>query len=625
MKAQLLVGLLFFATIFTGYSQEKYPLSRQDSANILKYDSLSRIHLDQGNLKEGSRFLNKKAMTYWEHNHFQEALKHYEQSLAINEKLANENGIAMINSNMAMIYADMGKYKQSLEFFKKTLMVRKIREEKVGTISALINMSVVLNNMERYDQSVKRLKEALDLARELNDPKQMRSCYGMLAETYEKAGNTKKSMYYFDYYRTFHEKIQRDKIRKKSRELENERLRRELAEARRREKEQEVNEKQQELKFKNAALDSFYHETQKLQDSLTKQELSMKVLQQRKHIQDMKVKHTEELLSERKKANRNRMLAAGIIIGFTVILALLLYKAYRRKRKNHLKLTAQYMQIQEQEVKITKQHEDLKSAYKKISKQNKQITASINYARVIQEAMLHRSKGLPPFLDDAFIYYKPRDLVSGDFYWYAKTNGKFILAAVDCTGHGVPGAFMSMIGNNLLNQIVLTEHETDPANILTRMDEGVNETLNQVNTGNEDGMDAAICVIDRQQKQVAFAGAKRPLLYCQDDLLKRLKGDRQPIGGLKTRRGNQKKEFTTQMIPIRDKICLYLYSDGITDQFGGPNYKKLMFKGFTEILHEVQHLPMNQQKKFISERLEAWKNGYPQIDDILVLGVFIKA
>ena len=195
---KLIFSLFFTLHLSLSFGQtQEYALSRQDSALIHKYLNKAAGHENNQNLKEASRFLNDAAMIYWEHNHYDQSIKYFKKSLAFNKKLANENGIAMINSNLALINTDKKNYTEALRYFKNTLAVRKSNNEPIGIISAHINISVVLNNLEKHDEAVGHLLEALNEAREINDPDQMRACYGMLSETYQKAGNVEKSLYYY--------------------------------------------------------------------------------------------------------------------------------------------------------------------------------------------------------------------------------------------------------------------------------------------------------------------------------------------------------------------------------------------------------------------------------------------
>ncbi len=267
---------------------------------------------------------------------------------------------------------------------------------------------------------------------------------------------------------------------------------------------------------------------------------------------------------------------------------------------------------------IAKQKEQLEIAFQEIQKKNKDITSSIRYAQRIQEATLPYENQLTKSFADHFIFYQPKDVVSGDFYWFEEKDGKFIVAVADCTGHGVPGAFMSMIGDSLLNQIVIEKGVTDPASILHNLHLGIVKALKQDNPKNQrtDGMDIVICQIDYQKDTLTFAGANNPLFIVKNNEIQMIRGNRLGIGGLQ--RGN--KVFEQHVLPIDPDAFYYLASDGYTDQFGGPEGKKFMRKRLLNLMARTGSESGDIQKEIFMTSLKEWKGNRRQIDDILVLG-----
>jgi serine phosphatase RsbU (regulator of sigma subunit) len=266
-------------------------------------------------------------------------------------------------------------------------------------------------------------------------------------------------------------------------------------------------------------------------------------------------------------------------------------------------------------------------AYRKIEAQNEDIrrtndkmTASINYARRIQQAMLPDRTAIQAVLPDSFILFRPRDIVSGDFYWFLEKDGKIFIAAVDCTGHGVPGAFMSMIGNDFLNEIVSLLDIEAPDLILNELHKHVRKALKQAETDNRDGMDVALCVIDPQRRVLEYAGAKNPLIYIRHDqpqIVHHIKGDKVPIGGM------QKEDdrcFTKHVIPIESTTSFYIFTDGLQDQFGGNQGMKYTINRIKKFFAEHCQLPMEQQRRELRSEMMDWMQNERQIDDILVIG-----
>jgi serine phosphatase RsbU (regulator of sigma subunit) len=252
-----------------------------------------------------------------------------------------------------------------------------------------------------------------------------------------------------------------------------------------------------------------------------------------------------------------------------------------------------------------------------ITQKSKQITRSIQYAKRIQNAIFPHVDTIKGYLSDFFVLFMPRDIVSGDFYWCEKKNDKVILALADCTGHGVPGAFMSMVGNALLREIVLEKEITEPAKILDTLRKGVIESLHQSGKTGEaqDGMDISLCMIDYQNEVVEFAGAFNSLLHIRGDEISIIKGDKQPIGIYP-----KTTDFTNNRIEIQKGDLIYLFTDGYQDQFGGENNQKITSKRLRNLIIEIKNETMQKQEEILKENFLTWKGDYQQIDDVSLIG-----
>lgn len=255
-----------------------------------------------------------------------------------------------------------------------------------------------------------------------------------------------------------------------------------------------------------------------------------------------------------------------------------------------------------------------------IREKNKKINDSINYARRIQNAILPDTHLIDEALPDSFLLYKPRDVVSGDFPWFVKSGDSVFIAAVDCTGHGVPGALLSLIGYFLLNDIVKSRHVTDPGTILDLLNEGVTQTLRQhdADAATKDGMDIALCRIDKKKKVVEYAGAHRPLLIMKGGELTEVKGDRCPVGGGIAR---EDARFTTTRVELGRGDSIYFSSDGFPDQFGGPEGRKFGPKRLRELVTSHHHLPAGDALAAFDQAWEQWRGDHKQTDDVLLIGV----
>ncbi|MDQ3046011.1 MAG: SpoIIE family protein phosphatase [Bacteroidota bacterium] len=286
------------------------------------------------------------------------------------------------------------------------------------------------------------------------------------------------------------------------------------------------------------------------------------------------------------------------------------------QEKEKQKILASQNTLLESQVKA--RTSEITEQKKLIEEKNKDITDSINYAKRIQEASLPDPNSLSDLFPESFILFKPKDIVSGDFYWFAELKGKKIVVAADCTGHGVPGALMSMIGTNILTKVVIEEGISSPAEILNRLNQEVRKTLKQTASTSEtrDGMDIAIVCIEADQ--VEYAGAHRPLWRITNNCcLEEIKANKFSIGGIQ----QEEKQFQQHTIPLKKGEMIYLFSDGYADQFGGPSGKKLMTKNLKELLLKMNELSMIDQKNKLNTTIEEWRCNREQIDDILIIGI----
>lgn len=254
-----------------------------------------------------------------------------------------------------------------------------------------------------------------------------------------------------------------------------------------------------------------------------------------------------------------------------------------------------------------------------LSVKNKELTDSINYAKSIQKAKLPNKKDIYKVLSESFILFKPKDIVSGDFYFFYKNNNSVILACADCTGHGVPGALLSMICSEQLNAIVMKNNSV--SDILQQLNIGIKNSLNQTDSdpSTHDGMDIAICAIDTKKNTVNYAGANRPLWVIRKNEMEvqEIKGTRVGLGGVTPK----EQSFDEHELKLKKGDTFYIFSDGYGDQFGGEKGKKLKVKKFREILFSIQDKSMKEQKVFLEKFINEWIGENEQVDDILVIGV----
>jgi serine phosphatase RsbU (regulator of sigma subunit) len=321
-------------------------------------------------------------------------------------------------------------------------------------------------------------------------------------------------------------------------------------------------------------------------------------------------------------------------IGFVLLMLIVSTRAYARKQKDNKILVAQKNEISDKNEELNQQNEEilaqrdeieaqrdlLFSQKQQIEKTHHEISSSIDYATRLQSAVLPDTGLLNEHLADHFVFFRPRDKVSGDFYWWTEVEGQIIIAAADCTGHGVPGAFMSMLGISLLREIVNKEYITHPGVILRKLRKEIIRSLKQKGVEGEqkDGMDVSLISINPEKTLCQYAGANNPFYIIRKGELIEFRPDRMPIAIYQ-----RMDKFTMHEIPLHEGDQLYLFSDGVADQFGGPRGKKMKYKGFQQLLLDISVLGMSGQEKALTDYISNWMGSLEQVDDMIVIGLKI--
>jgi serine phosphatase RsbU (regulator of sigma subunit) len=524
-------------------------------------------------------YLNKAAFLCWNNQLLPDAIKYFEQAIEINKSLANKNGLLLGYNYLGMLYGEMNQHQEALDYFQKSLRISQETNNKSSIASALINIAQTQQLTGNYQASNNTALKGVEIAKEINELKYLRTFYGILAENYKELGNSAKSIEYFDLFASIDQFLKNQEIKtikqKSSEEVTK-------AQAEKSKTEQELIKQTGKLK--------------ETEDSLAEVEAISREQKMLLELKELKISEQEAQLK------LERFIKNIFIYGFIVILVFLLV------------LISLYRKIKVQKNHIQRQKDILDLQHKKIN-------ASIHYAQNIQRAILPVEKELRRFFE-YFIIYRPKDIVSGDFYWYAEINSTLYLAVIDCTGHGVPGAFMSMIGNRLFNEIVLVNKIYDPAKILTILNIKIIEALRQDVSENNDGMDVCLVAINshNDQRKVLFSGAKRPLLVYKNQSKEfiEIKGDRYSIGGYK--KSEQTKQFTTHEIDIEFNDILYLSSDGLIDQ-NNEARKRFGSSRLREILTDNIAQPLSKQQEIIENKLDHFQGNVEQRDDITLIGL----
>ncbi len=568
---------------------------------------------------QAAGFYSKAATAYWVNGLGENAVELFKKAIELNGKIGNLNATLILNNNIGMIYTDDEEFPKALEYFQKSLDIAKQLKRKPDIAASHLNIGNTQVEMGNTAAAIKSLEEANTIAKELNDAKMLRNCYSQLAEVYEKAGNQAKSSEYFSLYSAISRKVQQDEARKREGEAQK---MVETAQSKVQEVEAEKQATEQELQIKKQTLKEAEENLEKIEQLTVEQQMHIDLLNKENELREATIR------TQRMVRNIFIIIIIGVL-GF----AFLIYKNLKAKKKANALLAAQKNTIELKSM-------ELEFAFGKIAKQNLDITSSINYAQRIQQAMMPEENALISLVPDSFIMLNPRDIVSGDFYWltgYASPKGLkdkprkgfmkihsvsdddsgLLIAAVDCTGHGVPGAFMSMIGLNLLESI--TRNGTVlPNDILFELHLSVRYLLKQNSSDNTDGMDMSVCCIKDRGRKLLFSGAKSPLYMVKNGEVTVIKGDSAPVGGSQK---ESLREFTLHTFEVNEPTSFYVFSDGYIDQFGGKPSKKFGSQNFRQLLVEINHLPMQQQKQILEQKMAEWKGpDQKQIDDMLVIG-----
>jgi serine phosphatase RsbU (regulator of sigma subunit)/uncharacterized protein HemY len=508
---------------------------------------------------------------------YEQATVYIKKAIQSFENIKDQRGVGYGYIRLGEVYQEQGMYQEALIAYEKSLEVRTRLKDKSAIESTTNRLGNLYELMNDYPQAIKYLSQSLEIGSEISDLKSIAGTQADLSRIYFKQGNHDKAIEYAERSLELGQKLDTRETVKRASQV--------LAEAYAKKED-----------YKKA-----YHYQSilmEMKDSLFNQESFIKINNLQKNYETQRKQVEIDLLNKDKQIQN---LILNLLIGGLLLFLFLIFALYRINRHRN------------------RVNKILNSQNKIIEKRNEDITASINYAKRIQDAYLPSSEQIAKYLPEHFIFFKPKDIVSGDFYWFAEVENKIVLACVDCTGHGVPGAFMSLIGNNLLNQIVLNMGVTMPEVILSAMNAGVNDVLQQKQTQNRDSMDVALCVIDLRNKVLEFAGAKSPLLYIQNNQLYFIKGNRSTVGDIE--REEEIKTFVKHVVDISVPTTFYLFSDGFPDQFGGKEGRKFLIKNFRELLLGISQRPMKEQDMLIQATFRDWIGNHPQIDDVTLIGV----
>ncbi len=605
----------------------------QFERSISLNNEILSLYEEQKDTAAMSDILNNIGNDYLHIKDYNKAVDSFRRSIYFAEKAGlKDSDIADLFINLGICYQNTEDYQNSIYYLNRALKIRESekRECEAAELRNIISLLYYYKG-DLYNAGVFS-QNSISSARLCTNKTLLRDCYNTYSKILKAGNDHINALNYYELYLKINDSLLLEQ-RMKDHELSNKRIAIEKTEKElklkladenlkdlelkrlrleqekqaqelvllRREKELELSEKERLKQAYELTIKKHEEEIQKVkikdleqQKALQASELKRKEAEEKERINEIRLLETE---NERAKEARKRAVWMEVLIS---IIAILLFTGFLVTRKKNTILASQKKEIEEK---------------------NAAITDSIIYAEKIQSAVLPPPDFMKDSFDDYFILLKPRDIVSGDFYWGMKKDGISIITAADCTGHGVPGAFMSMLGMAFLNEIVNNTDNLSTDIILNELRKNVKSALRQTGQEGEtkDGMDIAICTVDYGSNTLQFSGAFNPLFYVKDKELLLVKGDRMPIGIHQTKEA----PFTRHVIDIKKGDTFYIFSDGYVDQFGGPEGKKIKLKRFQEIILENYKKPMDEQKQILDKIFIDWQGDQEQIDDVLVIGVRI--
>ncbi len=545
------------------------------------FKKLLDVRVKQQNETDIARAFNSLGIVYRALDDYERAIDYYKRSLEINQRLNDAHGLSSSYNNLGVLHEYLNLFAQARDYYKKSLDIELGLGDWDGISTSYLNLGGINLKLRNYNVAIDYCDKSIEICDSLGYLITLEVNYEILYGVNKEIGNIEKALFYLE----------------KFYELKNIRINK------------ETNSRVAELEIK-------YNSDKKQQE--------IELLRKQK----------------RQKSILNIIVLLGIgVLGFLLVI---LYNISKFRKKKNLLLVHRNSEIHQQKEEIEAQRDQIESQRDEIEaqrdeirrqkeytesqnyqiiKQNKDITDSIEYAKHIQIALFPDKITLQKVLRKGFCLFKPKDIVSGDFYWVADIGKKSVIVVADCTGHGVPGAFMSIIGINFLNEIVFDEKYIKPNEIINQLRKKILKTLvhaNQIDKS-KDGMDMSLVVIDYEEMKIEYAGAYNHLYHIRDHMLHIIKADKMPIGVSE----KSINSFTNHTFEIRSGDLFYMFTDGYVDQFGGPNKKKFRIGNLKELLLEMHEKDMAEQKKILHETFINWKGEQSQVDDVLAIGIEI--
>jgi serine phosphatase RsbU (regulator of sigma subunit) len=555
-----------------------------------------------------------------------DAMSYYQASLKINEELNNVQDIGFVYSNIGLIYRELKEYDKALEYYQKSLKLKMDNKDSVAIASCYNGLGILYRKMKDYDKALEYYNQSLALSDQINDAENVAHSYSNIGVVYTIVEDYDNALKYFKIGYELHKANNNEagiakyhsnmshvysRIGQTSKAIEEAKTaydvyyklgrKNDLSQVAHKlsllySKTKDYKKSLKHYKEYINYRDSVYNE--KTTREITQKEMQFEFDKQimadslaRAEAEKIKeLEHNQEL-----KEQRTYLYGGSFILLLVIIFSIIVF--------NRLKISNKQKAIIEEQKLI-------------VETKNKEILDSITYAKRIQSAILPSINVIKESLPNSFVFYQPKDIVAGDFYWYYKKENKILIAVADCTGHGVPGAMVSVVCNNALNRAVNDFNLIDPAKILDKTASLVIDAFKKSSEDVKDGMDISLCCFDLENNKLEYAGAINSLFYVRENKLTEIKGDKQPIGQYVNI-----KPFTLHQLELNKGDKIYLFSDGYADQFGGEKGKKFMYKRFRDLLISISSKQFNTQENHLKQEFVDWKGDLEQVDDVCVIGI----
>lgn len=596
--------------------------SGNEIENLRKLADQAREYSNGNEPVKLAQTLSKMGLLYTQIKDYDQAIESYKNSASLYLQSRKLNDVRKTYSNIGFIYTDQEDYENALTYMNMALKTARLQNNDTAIAGCITDVAYLLIIEKEYHVAIDKLLDALKLAQDINHHQLVIKCYSMLMECYKALGMDAKFQEYQTKLNNYTNHLKQESQKQQMTDLqvkqqgaedrlkleeENQRLLAELGQLR--------------IKEERRKLDSIRSE---------ENERNFRALQQTQEEAYRQAKEDSDKISKanaEKEASRKEfwrwIMAGGLILLLLIMIAILMWRNMRKSRQLNSLLKENNLILEEQSKQIEQWAMELSETNAKISMQKKAISDSIDYARHIQMSMLFNKNLLKKEIPHMAIFFKPRDVVSGDFYWFHRKENRTYIAAIDCTGHGVPGAMLSMIGYNILENIMTNKDIIHPNQIMDNLHMGIRKTLRQDTTENHDGMDMSLCMIDSANGRMEFCGAKNALVIARpgEEAIK-IKPNTFGIGGMveDSEDHSGARHFTNVDIPVYDNATYYIFSDGFSDQFGGSEGKKYMLGRFRKFLSSICEQDMQEQEMLMKMEFKTWKGDNEQTDDVLLIG-----